>query len=90
AAVAAALAALTAGANDSSANLLALAVAAGRAKASVGEITQALEQVWGRHEAKVEGIAGIYADGMGKRPDLVAKARDMARAFVENDGRKPK
>ena len=86
-AVRAALDALTGGARGG-ANLLALSVDAARAKATVGEISLALEQVFGRHQAKPEGVRGVYDGQAG--PDLkVARAKGMVRAFREADGRAP-
>jgi methylmalonyl-CoA mutase len=88
AAVGRALAVLTEGARGK-ANLLALAVDAARAKATVGEISLALEQAFGRHDARPEGVKGVYLREAGPDPQ-VARARAMARAFVEADGRAPK
>jgi methylmalonyl-CoA mutase len=85
----AALDALTAGAT-SGANLLDLAVKAARAKASVGEISFALEKVFGRHKPKANVISGVYAREAGADCDKVARVRGMTAAFAENDGRKPK
>jgi methylmalonyl-CoA mutase len=82
------LAALSAGARGE-ANLLALAVDAARAKATVGEISAALESVWGRHAAEPVTIKGIYLAEAGKDSD-VARAREAARAFAEADGRPPR
>src|SRR5207249_2000478 len=63
----AALGALTAAAAEPGrGNLLALAVEAARAKATVGEITSALERVWGRHVAEIRTITGIYAREVGE------------------------
>jgi methylmalonyl-CoA mutase len=84
-----ALDALEKAARTSKGNLLALAVDAARAKATVGEISHALERAWGRHEAKTRVIEGVYAREAGK--DLeVDRARAMASAFREADGRAPK
>ena len=70
-------------------NLLALSVEAARAKATVGEISFALETVFGRHEAKPEGVRGVYLKAAG--PDArVAQVRGMAKAFAEADGRPPR
>ena len=85
----AALAALTAGAR-SGANLLALSIDAARAKASVGEITQALEVVFGRHKAEIRSITGVYKGEAGNKTPALLQVEDMARAFEENDGRRPK
>jgi methylmalonyl-CoA mutase len=88
AAVERALDALTAGAKGKT-NLLALAVEAARAKATVGEISFALEKAWARHEAVVKGVHGVYLGEAGRDP-RVERARRMVEAFVEADGRKPK
>ncbi|PWB82962.1 MAG: methylmalonyl-CoA mutase, partial [Methylocystaceae bacterium] len=85
----AALDALTDGAK-SGANLLALAVEATRAKASVGEISFALEKVFGRHQPKANVISGVYAREAGEEFDKVVRVRGMTRAFEENDKRKPR
>jgi methylmalonyl-CoA mutase len=70
-------------------NLLALSVEAARAKATVGEISLALEQAFGRHEARPEGVTGVYLGVAG--PDArVARARGMVRAFREADGKAPR
>jgi len=81
------LQALTEGARGD-ANLLALSVEAARAKATLGEISLALEQVFGRHEARPEGVRGVYLREAGEDP-TVARAQAMVRAFAEADGRAP-
>ncbi|HEY5288815.1 MAG TPA: methylmalonyl-CoA mutase [Caulobacteraceae bacterium] len=86
-AVAAALAALEAGARGG-ANLLGLSVEAARAHATVGEISLALEKVFGRHQAKPEVVKGVYAAEAGADPG-VARAKSMVAAFTEADGRAP-
>ena len=93
-AVTAALNALTeAGAresgNDLSNNLLALAVEAARTRATVGEISDALEKVFGRHIAVIRTISGVYRAEAGDSPkvDQVLKATD---AFAEAEGRRPR
>ena len=86
-AVEAALAALTEGARGK-ANLLALAVEAARAKATVGEISLALEQAFGRHQAEIHLLRDVYAAEAG--PDAkIARARAMVEAFTAADGRPP-
>jgi len=85
----AALDALTEGAKGDG-NLLALAIEAARAKASVGEISYALEKVFGRHKPKANVISGVYAREAGADCDKVARVRGMTEAFAENDKRKPK
>jgi methylmalonyl-CoA mutase len=87
AAVAAALQALETGAR-AGANLLELSVEAARAKATVGEISLALEHVFGRHQAKPEVVRGIYGAAVGSGP-RVARARTMIADFQASDGRPP-
>ncbi|WP_409450315.1 methylmalonyl-CoA mutase [Brevundimonas sp.] len=84
----AALEALTAGARGN-ANLLELAVQAARAKATVGEISDALEAAFGRHIATVKTVSGVYGKEAGNDPK-VTRARDMVATFVENDGGPPR
>jgi methylmalonyl-CoA mutase len=86
-ALARALEALEAGARGN-ANLLALSVEAARAHATVGEISLALERVFGRHEAKPEVVRGVYAAETGDDA-RVSRARSMVAAFAEADGRAP-
>jgi methylmalonyl-CoA mutase len=92
-AVADALAALSDAAQNSSAgsrnNLLACAVNAARAKATVGEMSMALERVWGRHQAIATVVSGVYGRTIGET-DAVRSVRAMTTAFQENDGRRPK
>jgi methylmalonyl-CoA mutase len=83
-----ALAALTSGARGDG-NLLALAVDAARAKATVGEISDALEAAFGRHVATVQTVSGVYAREAGA-DSRFSRARDMVAAFVENDGGPPR
>ena len=82
-----ALAALEAGARGK-ANLVELAVEAARAKATVGEISLALEKAFGRHQAKPEVVRGVYGAAVGSGPK-VTRARQMIAAFAEADGRPP-
>jgi len=88
AATEAALNALTEGARGNE-NLMELAVRAARAKATVGEISDALEAAFGRHIATVKTVSGVYAKEAGNDPK-VARARSMVAAFVENDGGPPR
>ncbi|AZG77165.1 methylmalonyl-CoA mutase [Methylocystis rosea] len=85
----AALDALTDGAT-SGANLLDLAVKAARAKASVGEISFALEKVFSRHQPKANVISGVYAKEAGKESVHLGRVIGMTRDFEENVGRKPR
>jgi len=90
AAVDAACAALTKAAETGDGNLLALAVEAGRAKATVGEISAALEQVWGRHRAEIRSISGVYKREVGAMSPAVERVRKLVEAFEEEDGRRPR
>jgi methylmalonyl-CoA mutase len=87
--VQAALAALTEGAKGE-ANLLDLAVKAARAKATVGEISLAMEQVFGRHRAEIKSISGVYKREVGTMNPAVTRVQMMTQAFEEADGRRPR
>ncbi|MCR5875220.1 methylmalonyl-CoA mutase [Phenylobacterium sp. J426] len=87
-AVAAALDALTAGAAGNG-NLLELSVNAARAKATVGEISYALEKVFGRHKAHADAVKGVYLREAGETP-AGQRAKAMTQAFQQADGRKPR
>jgi methylmalonyl-CoA mutase len=88
-AVAAALDALTNGAAGGG-NLLDLAIHAARAKATVGEISLAMERVFGRHKASIKAITGVYGREVGARDDKVAAVKAKVAAFAEADGRPPR
>src|SRR5262245_49636190 len=90
AAVAAALAALTDTARTGQGNLLDRAVAAARAKATVGEISEAMEKVWGRHRAEARVISGVYSTEAGAMSQEVERVRQMCAAFEKVDGRRPR
>ncbi|MDT5363341.1 MAG: methylmalonyl-CoA mutase [Mycobacterium sp.] len=77
------------GGSEGEGNLLALAIDAARAKATVGEISDALEKVWGRHQAEIRTIAGVYRDEVGKVSNLSA-ATELVEKFAEADGRRPR
>jgi len=85
----AALAALTNGAQGDG-NLLDLAVKAARAKATVGEISLAMEQVFGRHRAEIKAISGVYKREVGEMNPAVTRVQLMCEAFEEADGRRPR
>jgi methylmalonyl-CoA mutase len=87
-AVDAALAELTRAA-EGEGNLLELAINAARANATVGEISDALEEVWGRHQAEIRTIAGVYRDEVG-RVSNIASATELVQKFAEADGRRPR
>ena len=89
-AVEAALAALSQCARTGEGNLLDLAVKAGRAKATVGEISDALEKVWGRHQATIHTLSGVYRKEVGV-DDGSLKALDVrVAAFEAAEGRRPR
>ena len=87
--VEAALVALEVSARDGGSNLLALAVEAARARATLGEISGALERVWGRYSAAVRAISGVYAAETTDDASFAA-ARDLVRKFAEAEGRRPR
>ncbi|MGE0299556.1 MAG: methylmalonyl-CoA mutase, partial [Pseudonocardia sp.] len=70
-------------------NLLQLSVAAARAKATVGEISDALEKVFGRHSGQIRIISGVYSDEAGRSP-AVTRARELVDEFAEQEGRQPR
>jgi methylmalonyl-CoA mutase len=70
-------------------NLLALSIDAARAKATVGEISSALELVWGRHAGQIRTISGVYRHESGGAPNVEA-ARALVAAFADQDGRQPR
>ena len=89
-AVEAALAALTKAAADGTGNFLELSVNAARAKATVGEISEALERVYGRHRAETRAISGVYRQEIGQMDDKVRRVIAMCEAFEKEDGRRPR
>ncbi|MEZ6030588.1 MAG: methylmalonyl-CoA mutase [Hyphomonadaceae bacterium] len=90
AAVAAALDAISKATEMGRGNLLELGIAAARAKATVGEISLAVEKVVGRHQAVIKSIQGVYAQGMSAKSDKVTTARALADAFEKSEGRRPR
>ncbi|TQD35408.1 methylmalonyl-CoA mutase [Haloflavibacter putidus] len=80
---------LTKAAKENNGNLLALAVDAARERASIGEISNALEEVYGRHKAQVKSFSGVYSKEI-KDDKSFQKARKMANQFAEQDGRRPR
>ncbi|MEU7719227.1 methylmalonyl-CoA mutase [Streptomyces tibetensis] len=70
-------------------NLLELAVHAARAKATVGEISDALEKVYGRHAGQIRTISGVYRNETGESPS-VDRTRTLVSAFEEAEGRRPR
>ncbi|MEW6451231.1 MAG: methylmalonyl-CoA mutase [Pseudomonadota bacterium] len=84
-----ALDALTRAADGGNGNLLALAVDAARAKATVGEISSALEKVYGRHRAEIKSITGVFKREVGMN-SAVADVQKRVAAFETNEGRRPR
>jgi methylmalonyl-CoA mutase len=85
----AALDALTRTASGGNGNLLALAVDAARAKATVGEISSALEKIWGRHRAEIKSITGVFKREVGMS-DAMARVQALVQAFEADEGRRPR
>ncbi len=65
-------------------------MAAARAKATVGEISDALEKIWGRHRAESRVISGVYTSEVGSMAKDVERVRRMCAAFADADGRRPR
>ncbi|SNY92754.1 methylmalonyl-CoA mutase [Cohaesibacter sp. ES.047] len=86
----AALEALTNAAKAGDGNLLDLSVKAARVKATVGEISEALEKVFGRHRAEIKSISGVYRKEVGAMSDAVQKVQKLVEEFEANDGRRPR
>ena len=84
-----ALAAITRSAESGEGNLLALAVEAARARATLGEISQAMEQVAGRHRAEILTVSGVYSATFGKE-EVIGKLEEMIRSFELREGRRPR
>ncbi|MGF1462918.1 MAG: methylmalonyl-CoA mutase [Maricaulaceae bacterium] len=84
-----ALDALTAAARSGAGNLMALCVDAARAKATVGEMSDAMEAAFGRHQATIQSVSGVYARAAAGN-DAVLQARAAADDFAETDGRRPR
>jgi methylmalonyl-CoA mutase len=85
----AALAALTNCARAGEGNLLELAVDAARKRATLGEISMALEEVFGRYQAVHHTISGVYSSESRQDPEFI-KARDLVQSFAKAEGRRPR
>ena len=81
---------LTAAAENNEGNLLELAVDAARAKATVGEITSALEEIYGRHVANVKTVSGIYTSEVGADNEMTNTVSRLVENFQESEGRRPR
>jgi methylmalonyl-CoA mutase len=84
-----ALEALTKAAMNNQGNLLELSIQAARVRATLGEISMALEKVYGRYQATIRSISGVYNSEVKNNPQL-EKARDMANEFASLAGRRPR
>lgn len=83
------LEAITQAAQSGEENLLALAVEAARKRATLGEISDAMEKVFGRHKAQTQAISGVYAAEV-KNQDSFKKAQELSDRFAELEGRRPR
>jgi len=88
-AVEVALAAITDAAKNNTGNLLALAVEAAKLRATLGEISDAMEKVYGRHRAIIRAISGVY-NGEISDDENYQKARELSDAFAALEGRRPR
>ncbi|TDL93051.1 methylmalonyl-CoA mutase [Vibrio vulnificus] len=84
-----ALQALSMAARTGEGNLLELAVQAARVRASLGEISDAIEEVAGRHKATIRSISGVYSSAYSKEEEIEEVVR-MTEEFLENEGRRPR
>jgi methylmalonyl-CoA mutase len=84
-----ALTALTEAARSGKGNLLELAVSAAECRCSLGEISSALEEVYGRYKAQIRSVSGVYSKEIKMDKDFV-EARRLANVFAEKDGRRPR
>ena len=84
-----ALAKLTEAAKTSEENLLALAIEAARLRATLGEISDALELVYGRYKAQIKSFSGVYSKEI-KQDESFEKAKKLANEFAEKEGRRPR
>ncbi len=87
--VRAALNAITNSAETQEGNLLELSVEAARCRASLGEISEAMEKVYGRHKAVIRSISGVYSSEFGEKEE-VTRVRQMADEFEQREGRRPR
>jgi methylmalonyl-CoA mutase len=80
---------LESAAKNNTGNLLELAVEAARARATLGEISTALENVYGRYQARIRSISGVYSSEAMEDPDFI-NARALADQFAKKEGRRPR
>lgn len=84
------LAAMTRACETGEGNLLALAVEAARAKATVGEMSLAMEKVFGRHQAEIRTIQGVYLKEVQQGKVDVKELKNLIEKFQQNEGRRPR
>ncbi|MCM3566686.1 methylmalonyl-CoA mutase [Neobacillus mesonae] len=84
-----ALTALAQAAKTGERNLLELAVQAARVRASLGEISDAIEKAAGRHKAVIQSISGVYSSSYSNEEEIAA-VKQMSDEFLENEGRRPR
>lgn len=84
-----ALDSLTEGASSSEKNILELAIEAARCRATLGEISSAIEKVSGRHRAVTRSVTGVYSSNF-KNDKEISAVKEMTDAFLENEGRRPR
>ena len=84
------LAAMTKAAESGEGNLLALAVEAARAKATVGEMTAAMEKIFGRHQAEIRTIQGVYLKEASKKDSKIPEVKTLIEKFMKSEGRRPR
>ncbi|URM34182.1 methylmalonyl-CoA mutase [Cytobacillus firmus] len=87
--VAEALEAITKAAESGEGNLLELAVNAARVRATLGEISEAIEKVASRHKAIIRSISGVYSSAFSNEEEI-AEVKQMTDEFLENEGRRPR
>lgn len=84
-----ALQAITTAAKSGKGNLLALSIDAARARATIGEISDAIEKVSGRHKAVIRSVSGVYSSNFSNAEEIEV-VKQMAEEFQENEGRRPR
>lgn len=84
-----ALNAITTAAKNGEGNLLALAIDAARARATIGEISDAIEVVSGRHKAIIRSVSGVYSSNFSNAEEI-DEVKKMSDDFLENEGRRPR
>lgn len=87
--VKAALEAITEAARNGNGNLLALSVNAARARATIGEISDAIEKVSGRHKAVIRSVSGVYSSNFSNTEEI-DEVKEMTDEFLDNEGRRPR